>query len=98
MDCAGDLVCFQRDGDKDIPGCSGSGVSDYDYCVNLGLNDLGAYPVLLTEGKKHGRCEGNCDKDADCAGDLVCFQRDGDKYIPGCNGSGARDHDYCIDP
>jgi hypothetical protein len=43
-------------------------------------------------------CQGDCDEDDDCEGDLVCFQRDGDKPVPGCSGSDGSRSDYCIDP
>jgi len=41
------------------------------------------------------RCQGDCDRDGDCEGALVCFQRDGDTEVPGCVGKGAWDWDYC---
>jgi hypothetical protein len=31
------LRCFQRDSDEDVPGCEGSGVDSYDYCVDADL-------------------------------------------------------------
>lgn len=34
LDCKGDLVCFQKDGDVPIPGCVGKDVSKTDWCVN----------------------------------------------------------------
>lgn len=100
-DCAGVLECFERDGFAYVPGCNGPGVWDHDYCVNPGplpLIDLGATPGLLAQGGKLGQCEGDCDNSADCAGDLVCYQRGGDKHIPGCRGPGTLSHDYCTDP
>lgn len=33
-------------------------------------------------------CQGHCDKDIDCAGDLVCFQHADSQVIPGCAGNG----------
>ena len=53
----------------------------------------------LTNGKK---CEGDCDTDEDCEGNLICFHRDKHEYkdVPGCSG-GSRDGsrtDYCIAP
>jgi hypothetical protein len=44
-----------------------------------------------SSNKPCDRCEGDCDKDNHCKGNLVCFQRkgsDGTKYspVPGCNG------------
>ena len=45
---------------------------------------------------------GDCDTDSECAGDLVCWNRDsGDySYVPGCSGeddlwSGSTD--FCVD-
>ena len=29
-------------------------------------------------------CQGDCDRDADCAGDMVCFDRAGSPHVPGC--------------
>jgi hypothetical protein len=47
-------------------------------------------------------CEGDCDTDSDCAGDLLCKQRDtSTDFIPGCTPGGVgdvHDHDYCYDP
>ena len=46
-------------------------------------------------------CTGDCDRDSDCAGDLICFQRSGGEDVPGCAwGSNsatlkAEGHDYC---
>mmetsp|Transcript_26813 Transcript_26813/g.58154 ORF Transcript_26813/g.58154 Transcript_26813/m.58154 type:complete len:409 (+) Transcript_26813:97-1323(+) len=89
-DCRGHLVCFQRDGYADVPGCSGSGDRDWDYC---------AFPELEegSSGSKLGVCQGDCDDDSDCKGDLVCFERDGYEDVPGCNGRGDKDWDYCVD-
>ena len=36
-----------------------------------------------------GECEGDCDFDGDCAGDLRCFQRLGLEAVPGCGGIGG---------
>ena len=44
-------------------------------------------------------CTGECDKNADCAGSLECFQRELGEPIPGCTGGGsAPNWDYCYDP
>jgi hypothetical protein len=40
-------------------------------------------------------CEGDCDVDGDCAGDLVCYQRDSGR-VPGCSGTPSSNLDYCI--
>ncbi len=42
-----------------------------------------------------GVCEGDCDVDGDCAGDLVCYQRDSGP-VPGCSGTAISNLDYCI--
>ena len=48
------------------------------------------------------RCEGDCDDDNDCYGDLVCWQRSGGQFqaVPGCYGgqSDGSSTDYCVDP
>lgn len=45
-----------------------------------------------------GLCEGDCDNDADCRGDLICYQREeAFQNVPGCR-NGDRDpskSDYC---
>jgi len=46
------------------------------------------------------QCEGDCDVDRQCKGNLICFHREGSDSVPGCVG-GNRDTtstDYCIDP
>jgi hypothetical protein len=45
-----------------------------------------------------GRCEGDCDSDADCDTGLVCFQRSGTQGVPGCEGTGDSGDDYCYEP
>jgi hypothetical protein len=45
-------------------------------------------------------CEGDCDEDSDCRGNLVCYQRDDvdTALIPGCSGIPDVDgSDYCCD-
>ena len=37
--------------------------------------------------RKCGVCEGDCDNDDDCEGDLICKQRDEGDSIPGCSGT-----------
>ena len=47
-------------------------------------------------------CEGDCDDDSDCEGDLVCLERDGFDAVDGCTGAGGdRDvfgKDVCVPP
>jgi hypothetical protein len=58
-------------------------------------NPKGEFPL--------GLCEGECDGDFDCAGELVCHQRDKDTTgklgtVPGCAGRDTTTNDYCINP
>jgi hypothetical protein len=92
-ECKGEYVCFQRDDETPVPGCSGKGERERDYCSEPVLTDLGDEPVT-EEGL--GQCQGDCDNDKDCQGDLKCFKRDGLVSVPGCRGSGAIDYDYCV--
>ena len=50
----------------------------------------GAYPLSL--------CQGDCDTDDDCQGDLVCFLRDGGDAVPGCSGGESENAgaDVCV--
>lgn len=50
-----------------------------------------------SQHKPLGRCQGDCDSDSDCEGRLRCHQRDGTSLIPGCQGTGVNDYDYCVD-
>jgi hypothetical protein len=43
-------------------------------------------------------CQGDCDNDDECAGDLICFHRDGTEVVPGCVGIPEDEADYCINP
>ena len=96
-DCAGDMVCGQSDQPGfEIPGCSrepGDTIDDYtDYCFyptrNYVQSDNVNYVGECGPDSKFGlcgHCEGDCDEDDDCDGDLVCFQRE-HRYdpVPGC--------------
>ena len=81
-----------------MPGCSGVGKEDWDYCyeptgsVELqGDNDNKATNLEA--------CIGECDNDGQCKDGLKCFQRSNGESIPGCIGDGAgKDWDYCYDP
>lgn len=46
------------------------------------------------------QCEGDCDGDYDCAGELVCHHRDPDApdNVPGCAGRDTTTRDYCVRP
>mmetsp|Transcript_25296 Transcript_25296/g.50648 ORF Transcript_25296/g.50648 Transcript_25296/m.50648 type:complete len:889 (+) Transcript_25296:36-2702(+) len=96
--CAGDLVCFQRFGYEEVPGCSGSGFRKVDFCAERPTEN-----TLWMKGNNGrpsssfplGLCEGDCDTDAECGPGLVCEYRDGDEPIPGCIGDAVPGEDYC---
>ena len=52
----------------------------------------------LTDGadlKNLNECEGDCDVDSDCIGDLKCYFRFSDEPVPNCLGNGVNKRDYC---
>lgn len=63
-----------------------------------------SFPSLITgirpctSSKPCRECEGDCDSDSHCEGDLVCFQKTGDVAIPGCRGRDSSRNDFCVDP
>jgi len=100
-DCAGGLTCFQRSGYTAVPGCSGQGDKDYDYCSNSAtwpLLDSSAGTTPAASSLPLGKCAGDCDSDADCASGLTCFQRSGYDAVPGCAGKGTENFDFCVPP
>jgi len=46
-----------------------------------------------------GLCEGDCDKDSDCADGLFCFFKTNGvvQRVPGCAGSDKTSTDFCVD-
>jgi hypothetical protein len=105
-DCAGNLQCFNRDPSATIvPGCNGKPVDSTDYCYDPSAVS-GSQGRLVDKGVDHvpskayplGLCEGDCDGDSDCAGDLVCHQTTGRNSVPSCVGRSPADTDYCIRP
>ena len=92
------LACSQRSGTTAVPGCTGIGRSNYDYCTDedIAVRALDSSPGA--NGKDMTLCQGDCDADTDCRGDLVCFQSSGVPSIPGCHdstGAGVFNYDYC---
>jgi hypothetical protein len=90
-DCADHLKCFNRGGLEPVPGCSGTGINNYDYCVYPELNSIAVSPTETLQV-----CEGDCDRDSDCAPGLKCFQRSALEPVPGCRGTGINNYDYCV--
>uniref|UniRef100_A0A7S4N0E7 Uncharacterized protein n=1 Tax=Odontella aurita TaxID=265563 RepID=A0A7S4N0E7_9STRA len=104
--CADGLVCFERDNYDPVPGCSGDGQWAKDYCYSV---ELAPSNQLIHKGEctrsscpeppfPLGECEGNCDDDSECAGELKCIQRDETEGVPGCYGLGVYAKGYCYDP
>jgi hypothetical protein len=72
-----------------------------------GSTSSGSGPALKRKGNNGspssafplGMCEGDCDNDSECAGDLVCFQRRANQAVPGCSGgtSDSSPTDYCVE-
>jgi len=103
-DCAAGLYCFDRDSSSTlVPGCSAGGSGDvgrHDYCTNISS-------TRLVYGGGNGctmsnpcvQCQGDCDKNAECAAGLYCFHRDSSStLVPGCDAGGSGDRggtDYC---
>eukprot|EP00931_Biecheleriopsis_adriatica_P060751 TRINITY_DN36495_c0_g1_i1.p1 TRINITY_DN36495_c0_g1~~TRINITY_DN36495_c0_g1_i1.p1 ORF type:complete len:2641 (-),score=486.46 TRINITY_DN36495_c0_g1_i1:92-6985(-) len=93
-DCAGGLMCFQRSGHTDIPGCKGDGTSGWDYCIapyhfTLPVSTPGNWKPTMAE------CEGECISDATCDSGLKCWTSN--SPVPGCSGD-PNGKKYCYDP
>lgn len=87
-DCKAGLKCYHRHHHEDVPGCSrlGSGnVLQNDYCAQASYFQYD-FGLGCTEDQQCEECEGGCDSDNECLGDLRCFQRgDGMRtHVPGC--------------
>jgi len=85
-DCRGNLVCHQRVGNEAVPGCLSS----------IPLEPLPEIPLDNCVGNNkgeaaYGHCQGDCDRDSDCVGDLKCFQRGGDEEVPTCSSTASLD-------
>lgn len=98
-ECAGDLICFERTGViPTVPGCGGEDTYNNDYCIVKSVpNLLNRIGNGLGEDA-FGFCEGDCDEDTDCQGNLICQQRDDLEPIVGCIGEGRSTTDYCRPP
>lgn len=54
-DCADGLVCWYEDGSGEVPGCSGTPLNGYEYCI-----DPNAIPLkAITEWGGLDLCEGD---------------------------------------
>lgn len=86
---------------------------DRDYCVSMGhvldvtdpAPDSNIKPIPLVRPVRNcspnnpcKRCEGDCDDDSDCMGELKCFQKDGPGIVDGCSGMENSKTDFCYVP
>jgi len=109
-DCEGSLTCYHRTVGWPVPGCNGNNEGgETDYCVQRtgtsasesiastnepALIGLGGDPPARASSL--GECEGDCDTDDDCAGALICYQRDPGWPVPGCSGTSQSKTDFCV--
>jgi hypothetical protein len=97
----GDLVCFQRDGSETVPGCAANGASGNDYCYRH-FATYGPLKLLTNGLTGLQACEGDCDQDSDCVGNLLCMQRETEGgWVPGCEQDAIDSYpteDFCYDP
>lgn len=104
-DCEGDLVCYQRSrGSVSVPGCMGNaneiGDGGEDFCI-VASAPFAALSLVGNGLDGLEVCQADCDRDSDCAGGLVCFQRsEGSSFVPGCRGDaddfGDGNEDFCV--
>lgn len=105
-DCEPGLICMQRNNYEHVPGCDNdTGDSHTDYCYvpphldpNLPMVTYIGNNGSPADAFPLGLCEGDCDRDSECEGDLVCFQRNDLTPIPGCAGVGHSGDDICYNP
>ena len=45
VDCIGNLICFQRSGFTAVPGCTGQGSNNSDYCIRPETNEPTEVPT-----------------------------------------------------
>lgn len=97
-DCAEGLVCFERSGTEEVPGCEGLAVSGKDYCYEPASLPFSYKGNNGSRSKMFPlcRCEGDCDDDSECDNGLLCFQRRRTEEVPGCEGVGDSGIDYCF--
>ena len=97
-DCQGSLECFRRSGDSvsAVPGCAGTGVPGHDYCYEPEDNHLRLRSTQCSTENPCQLCEGDCDNDFQCSGDLLCYQIETGAFeaVPGCIGVGSG-LDFC---
>jgi surface protein len=76
----------------------------YGYETSFQNKNIDSKPTMVNKGgSAHlfgdlGICEGDCDSDSHCAGNLICFQRGSNEPVPGCSGTFTSGWDVCVKP
>ncbi|CAK0845771.1 unnamed protein product [Prorocentrum cordatum] len=85
-------------------GTNRRGRPDFGHCCQQKDNDWYTWLLYRPQLDDFGQslsglqnCQGDCDSDSDCEGALKCFHRDGYAEVPGCDGTGRRNWDYCYE-
>ena len=112
-DCNGDMVCFISTLGS-APGCGDKADSapcilsnfcafDKDFrSIHVRVSEDPFVLELVHWDPLHllGHCQGDCDKDEDCAGDMICFfDSTGTGFVPGCNPNYGLDYfiaNFCV--
>ena len=85
-----------------MPGCQGDanliGSGGDDFCIRLSDLEFVGNNGNPPEAFPLQKCQGDCDNDEECKGELVCFHRNGGEEVPGCEGNDVSTVDYCISP
>lgn len=98
-ECAPGLGCFQRGANEPVRGCDGNDSRSTDYCFDpTGYLHRWGNNGLPVENFPLQACQGDCDRDSECAPGLECFQRNALEAVPGCEGEGRAREDYCFVP
>lgn len=108
-DCKDTMLCFHRSNQtQKVPGCFGKGIGGItggeNYCydpnspVIKGAIDAALSAPGCSKEKPCGVCQGDCDNDDECAGDLVCHQKAGPASVPGCLDFDKSSANFCVKP
>eukprot|EP00941_MAST-03F_sp_MAST-3F-sp1_P001626 g1626.t1 len=97
------LVGSSTDAVESLDACKKICLSDVEcQFISFARKSVAADPILPLTGDtwspshKLGLCEGDCDGDQNCQGNLHCHHRNDFSPIPGCSGVGHGAFDYCV--
>jgi len=106
-DCAGDLICWERTNGETDPRYDTSNInSDADVCIrpesSEDVSNVTYVQWLGPDACADSPCgdgESDCDKDSECQGDLICWERTYGETDPRYDTSGINANaDVCIRP